>query len=71
MLKNYQYPSLEEFPKHRFAWKVLGAVLKQKGRISESLIVVSKICAVRSTGCQSPQQLGDRILQELEKIRGS
>ncbi|MBD1162444.1 tetratricopeptide repeat protein [Pelagibacterales bacterium SAG-MED12] len=32
----------EEFPKHPFAWKVLGAILKQKGRISESLIVCQK-----------------------------
>ena len=32
----------KEFPKHPFAWKVLGAILKQKGRISESLIACQK-----------------------------
>ena len=32
----------EEFPKHPFAWKILGAILKQKGKISESLIVCQK-----------------------------
>ena len=32
----------EESPKQPFAWKVLGAILKQKGRISESLIVCQK-----------------------------
>jgi predicted Zn-dependent protease len=32
----------QEFPKHPFAWKVLGAILKQKGRISESLVVFQK-----------------------------
>jgi Tfp pilus assembly protein PilF len=32
----------EEFPEHQFAWKVLGAILKQKGRISESLIASQK-----------------------------
>ena len=32
----------KEFPKHPFAWKVLGAILKQKGKISESLIVCQK-----------------------------
>tara|TARA_B100000780_G_scaffold129835_1_gene90986 strand:- start:153 stop:734 length:582 start_codon:yes stop_codon:yes gene_type:complete len=32
----------EEFPKHPFAWKVLGAILNQKGKISESLIVFQK-----------------------------
>ena len=26
-----------KFPKHQFAWKVLGAVLKQTGRVNESL----------------------------------
>ncbi len=32
----------KEFPKHTLAWKVLGAILKQKGKISESLIVFQK-----------------------------
>ena len=32
----------KEFPKHPFAWKVLGAILKQKGRISESLVACQK-----------------------------
>ena len=32
----------KEFPKHSFAWKVLGAILKQKGKISESLIACQK-----------------------------
>jgi hypothetical protein len=32
----------EEFPKHPFAWKVLGGIFKQKGRISELLIVSQK-----------------------------
>ena len=27
----------QEFPEHPFAWKVLGAALKQMGRISEAL----------------------------------
>ena len=28
----------EQFPNHQFAWKVLGAILKQTGRIDESLV---------------------------------
>jgi len=32
----------QEFPKHPFAWKVLGVILKQKGKINESLIVCQK-----------------------------
>ena len=27
----------QEFPKHPFSWKVLGAILKQTGRVLESL----------------------------------
>jgi len=32
----------EEFPKHPFAWKVLAGVLKQMGKINESLVVGQK-----------------------------
>ena len=49
LLQQYQngrYPETEklaltitqEFPKHQFAWTMLGIVLKQTGRISESLV---------------------------------
>ena len=31
-----------EFPKHPFAWKVLGAVLKQTGRVIDSLAFMQK-----------------------------
>ena len=36
----------EQFPNHQFSWKVLGAVLKQTGRLSESLIVSEKAVAL-------------------------
>ena len=32
----------EEFSKHPFAWKVLAIVLKQMGKINESLVVSQK-----------------------------
>ena len=32
----------QEFPKHQFAWKVLAVVLKQNGKINESLIASQK-----------------------------
>jgi len=32
----------QEFPEHQFAWKVLGATLKQTGRINESLFASQK-----------------------------
>ena len=31
-----------EFPKNQFAWKVLGAVLKQTGRLIDSLTTMQK-----------------------------
>ena len=33
---------IKQYPSHPFAWKVLGAILKQKGKISESLIACQK-----------------------------
>jgi tetratricopeptide (TPR) repeat protein len=32
----------QKFPKHQFGWKVLGAVLKKTGRVSESLVAIQK-----------------------------
>ena len=32
----------QEFPEHPFAWKILGAVLKLKGKINESLVAFKK-----------------------------
>ena len=34
----------QQFPKHQFGWKVLGAVLKQTGRVSESLVAIKNLC---------------------------
>jgi len=41
-----------EFPKHQFGWKVLGAVLKQTGKVSESLVA-------SQTSVQLAPQLAD------------
>ena len=43
-----------EFPTHQFAWKVLGAVLNQLGRIPESLVAKEKAVII-SKRCRSPQ----------------
>ena len=32
----------QDFPEHQFAWKVLGAVLKQTGRVTDSLTALQK-----------------------------
>ena len=38
----------EQFPEHHFSWKVLGVVLKQTGRVSESLIANQKSIKLNS-----------------------
>ena len=48
----------QEFPKHPFAWKVLGAILKQKGRISESLIVCQKSVQLDPQEAEAHNNLG-------------
>jgi tetratricopeptide (TPR) repeat protein len=58
----------QEFPKHPFAWKVLAIVLKQNGRISESLVASQKSVQL------DPQDAGAHlnfgvILQELGRLK--
>ena len=58
----------QEFPKHRFAWKVLAAVLKQKGRINESLIVSQKSVKLDPQDAGAHYNLGV-TLQELGRLK--
>ena len=53
----------QEFPKHQFAWKVLAAVLKQNGRINESLIVSQKSVELAPQDAEAHNNLGV-LLQE-------
>jgi Flp pilus assembly protein TadD/SAM-dependent methyltransferase len=57
----------QEFPKHRFAWKVLAAVLKQKGKINESLIVSQKSVQLDQQDAGAHYNLG-ATLQELRRL---
>ena len=57
----------EEFPKHQFAWKVLGAILKQKGRISESLVVCQKSVQLDPQDAEAYYNLGI-IFRDLGKL---
>ncbi|MDC1114574.1 tetratricopeptide repeat protein [Candidatus Pelagibacter sp.] len=57
----------EEFPKHQLAWKVLGAILKQKGRISESLVVCQKSVQLDPQDAEAYYNLGV-IFRELGKL---
>ena len=58
----------EEFPKHQFAWKVLGAVLKQIGKINESLVVSQKSVQLNPQDAKAHYNLGV-ILQELGRLK--
>ena len=74
--KNKQYVEAEklslsitqEFPKHQFAWKVLAAVLKQNGRIDESLIVSQKSVYLDPQDAEAHNNLG-ALLQELGRLK--
>ena len=57
----------KEFPKHIFAWKVLAAVLKQTGRINESLIVSQKSVQLDPHDAKAHNNLGI-IMKELGRL---
>jgi Tfp pilus assembly protein PilF len=58
----------EEFPKHQFAWKVLAVVLKQNGRLNESLIASQKSVQLDPQDAEAHNNLGG-ILQELDRLK--
>ena len=48
----------QEFPKHPFAWKVLGAVLNQMGKINESLVATQKSVQLVPQDSETHNNLG-------------
>ena len=58
----------QEFPKHQFAWKVLGAILKQNGRINESLIVSQKSVQLEPQDAEAHNNLGV-LLQAQDRLK--
>lgn len=57
----------EQFPEHQFTWKVLGVVLKQAGRISESLVAGQKAVDLDPQDAAAHSNLGN-TLRELKKL---
>ena len=57
----------EEFPKHPFAWKVLAAVLKQMGKINESLVASQKSVQLEPQDSEAHNNLGI-TLKELDRL---
>ncbi len=56
-----------DFPKHQFAWKVLGAVLKQTGRKSEAVNASQTAVALAPQDAEAHSNLGV-TLQELGRL---
>ena len=57
----------EQFPDHQFSWKVLGAVLIQTGRISESLVANQKSIKLTPQDAEAHNNLGN-TLKELGRL---
>ena len=57
----------QEFPKHQFGWKVLGAILKQTGRAMDSLTAMQKSMQLAPQDAEAHSNLGV-TLQELGKF---
>ena len=58
----------QEFPKHPFAWKVLAAVLKQNGKINESVNVSQKSVKLNPNDPEAHKNLGI-LLHEKGKLK--
>jgi protein O-GlcNAc transferase len=57
----------QQFPQHQFGWKVLGAVLKQTGRITDSLTPMQKSVQLVPQDAGAQNNLGT-TLQELGRL---
>jgi len=53
----------QAFPKHQFAWKVLGAVLKQTGRVIDSLTAMQKSVQLSPQDAEAHYNLGITLLE--------
>ena len=57
----------EQFPHDQFSWKVLGATLKKKGKVSESLVASQKAVNINPQDVEAHSNLGN-TLHELGKF---
>ena len=57
----------QKFPKHQFAWKVLGLVCKQTGRLIESLTAMKKSVQLEPQDAEAHSNLGN-TLKELGRL---
>ena len=63
----------QQFPEHQLGWKVLGAVLKGTGRVSEALVAIQKSVALAPEDAEAHSNLGItlRDLGRLEEAEAS
>ena len=63
----------EEFPDHPFAWKLLGALLNQTGRVSEALSACQKSVLLDKNNAEANNNLGHTLykLDRLEEAESS
>ena len=63
----------EEFPDHPFAWKLLGALLNQTGRVSEALSACQKSVLLDKNNAEAHNNLGHTFykLDRLEEAESS
>ena len=57
----------QEFPKYQFGWKVLGALLKQKGKINDALFANRKSVQLSFQDAEAHNNLGN-TLKELGRL---
>ena len=60
----------QQFPNHSFSWKVLAAVLKQTGRVSEALVANQKAVEITPEDAEAHSNLGN-TLQALGRFKES
>jgi len=60
----------QKFPTHQFSWKVLGVVLKQSGRVRESLVPSQKAATLSPQHAANHYNLGN-TLKELGRVEES
>jgi tetratricopeptide (TPR) repeat protein len=58
---------IEQYPKHSIGWKLLGAVLKQTGRIQDSLIASERELGISPNDAEAHSNLGN-TLKELGRL---
>ena len=62
-----------KYPDHQFGWKVLGAVLKQTGRLQDSLIAIQRSVEISPKDANAHYNLGNtlKVLGRLEHAEAS